>query len=123
MAVEGSKAGIYEWDIKNNNVYTTARWRELLGFSLDEKLDLSLEFFLSLVHPEDKEKISKHIDERIKIGGHYQFEVRMRLVDGSYCWFLDSGIIKVEGGVPVLAVGSIIDINITCYLKRNHMII
>jgi len=111
MAVESSKAGIYEWDIKNNKVYVSSRWRQLHGFDLDEKLGGTFEFFIGLVHPDDREMVSSQVEQSMKRGGSYQIELRMRNKAGEYQWFLDSGIVKLDNGTAHLAVGSIIDIS------------
>ena len=110
-AVKGAGAGIYEWDIVNNSVYASPRWKELLGYGGEADLNIDLEFFMKLVHPEDAEMTGKSINDAIAVGGAYQSELRMRRQDGSYHWFSDTGIIIMEEGKPSKAVGSIIDIN------------
>jgi PAS domain S-box-containing protein len=110
MAVEGSKAGIYEWQIQTNEVYVSSRWKNLLGYE-NEDLDVTLELFLSLVHSEDIEKTSSSIQKAIEDGSIYQNELRMKIKDGTYRWFLDSGLAMKENGIPVVAVGAINDIH------------
>lgn len=110
MAVEGSKSGIYEWQIQTNEVYVSSRWKNLLGYEKEE-LNVTLEFFLSLVHPEDVKSTSKTVQNAIDNGTSYQNELRMKLKDGSYHWFMDSGLAMKKDGVPVIAVGAISDIN------------
>ena len=110
MAVDGSRAGIYEWHIPTNTVYTSPRWYKLLGYE-DNEVEVNVEFFMSLVHPEDAERTSKNIESAMMRGTYYNNELRMRRKDGQYQWFHDHGIIKLEDGAPTLAVGSIIDIH------------
>ena len=110
MAVEGSKSGIYEWQVQTNEVYVSPRWKSLLGYEKDE-LDVTLEFFMSLVHPADVESTLATVQYAIDNGTTYQNEVRMKLKDGSYHWFMDSGLAMKKDGAPVVAVGAITDIN------------
>ena len=66
---------------------------------------------MGLVHPTDAERTSGSINAAMQGGGGYQNELRLKRKDGKYRWFQDSGIIQLEDGAPVLAVGSIIDIH------------
>ena len=111
MAVEGSKAGVYEWNIKTNQAFVSPRWKELLGYQDNESVDVTLEFFMTLVHPEDAERTGRNVQKAIESGSLYENEVRIRLKNGTYRWFHDTGIIRRIKGEPVLAVGSINDIH------------
>jgi PAS domain S-box-containing protein len=110
-ALAGTKAGIYEWNIAEDAIFISNRWKELLGYGPDDKLEMEMENFMKIVHPEDAERTSESIRSSMGGGSGYQNELRMRMKDGSYRWFLDSGIVIMEGERPVLAVGSIININ------------
>jgi len=110
-AVEGSGAGIYEWSVTSNAVYVSPRWRSLLGYESDEELDVNLEFFVNLVHPEDAKKTNQNIQLAIKNRSPYVNELRMKKNNGEYHWFLDTGIVKEVGNSDIVAVGSLIDIN------------
>ena len=110
-AVKGAGAGIYEWDISTNSVYVSPRWKELLGYSDDDGIEVNLEFFMGLVHQDDAVHTGKNIERAISVGGGYQNELRMRTKAGEYRWFRDTGIITYEISIPSKAVGSIIDIN------------
>jgi PAS domain S-box-containing protein len=111
MAVEGSKAGIYEWEITTNKVYVSSRWLELLGYGEDDDVDVNLEFFMSMVHPEDAEKTGTSIQKAMETGAIFENELRMKRKDGTYRWFYDTGLIRKENGSPTLAVGSISDVH------------
>jgi len=111
LAVEGTKAGIYEWDINAGKVYVSSRFKDLLGFSSNEGLEMELEILRSMMHPEDKDRSIRLVDKAIKKGETYQNELRFRLNDGRYRWFQDSGIVSKKGQSPKVAVGSLIDIN------------
>ena len=42
LAISGSNAGIYDWDIQNNIIYHSPKWKKLLGYEANElKLVLS----------------------------------------------------------------------------------
>lgn len=110
-ALEGTKAGIYEWDIVADSVFTSNQWKKLMGYGSDEDLRLDYNKFISLVHPEDIERTQQRVKKGMAEHGYYQNELRLRNKDGSYRWFFDSCIFIIENDEPALAVGSLIDIN------------
>jgi PAS domain S-box-containing protein len=111
LALEGSGAGIYEWDIANDKVFVSTKYKELMGYHPEEELIVTSQSLIESVHPDDKEKSSKNIIDAIQFGKAYQNEFRLKRKDGKYRWFLDSGIISMKDGVAIQAVGSLIDID------------
>ncbi|MEO5603342.1 MAG: ATP-binding protein [Cyclobacteriaceae bacterium] len=111
LAVEGTKAGIYERDIDTNILYVSSRFRDLLGFSSVEDSEIDYPVFESMIHPDDKERASSLVNAAIAQGTSYQYETRLILKNGAFRWFLVSGIVSKKSGSPHLAVGSIIDIH------------
>ncbi len=111
MALEGTEAGIYEWDIPSNKVFVSSRYKSILGYDPDEELDIDLKKLLSMIHPEDAARSAATIDSAVMKGTRYQNELRMQLKNGRYRWFLDSGVVSMKDGTATQAVGSIIDIH------------
>jgi PAS domain S-box-containing protein len=111
MAVMGTKAGIYEWDIKKGSILVSAYWRELLGITEGELPHITLEALTSLFHPEDIDRVNQTIQEVLKNHQPYQIELRLRTKTNGFRWFLDSGIVKTDQtGHAFLIIGSLIDI-------------
>lgn len=112
MAMQGSRAGIYEWDVRRNHVDVSDLWKSLLGYSPSEMMDVRLETFLEMVHPDDKERASASVMNHVKNHLPYNNEVRLRTKDGSFRWFQDAGVGRsdAEGNLQVV-IGSIIDIH------------
>ncbi len=111
LAIKGSRAGIWEWDVKSEKVYNSPVWKAMLGFNETELSDMTLEKFLSMVHPDDREKagiaVQAHLSDKVP----YLLEFRMLRKDGSILWVLDSGqAVWNEIGEPLQMVGSIVDI-------------
>jgi PAS domain S-box-containing protein len=111
MALQGTKAGIYEWRIQSNTVYISYQWKSLLEYEDHELNDMTVERFLSFIEPNDAVRISKSIEENLKNNQSYQYELRIRTKSGAYKWFLDSGVSKQEEGNASIVIGSIIDID------------
>jgi PAS domain-containing protein len=66
MALEGTRAGIYEWTLKNNSIYVSAYWKHLLGYEDTELNHVTIEQFLSFLHPEDVEYTSRAIENHLQ---------------------------------------------------------
>lgn len=112
MALQGTRAGIYEWHLKNNSIYISPYWKKLLGYEDYELTDLTFTIYQSFIHREDEEKVALLINEKIKNHTPYQNEYRLRTKSGVFKWFLDSGISKQDdAGNTTVIVGSIIDID------------
>jgi PAS domain S-box-containing protein len=112
LAIIGSNAGLWDWDIKNNAVYHGKKWKEMLGYNQDEVIDINIESFYAMIHPEDREHVKKAANRHLDRKTDFRTEYRIRKKDGTYQWVLDSGkAVQNEEGNPVRMVGSIIDIS------------
>lgn len=112
LAIAGSNAGLYDWDIENNVIYHAPRWKNLLGYDVDELEIFSIETFYEFIHPDDAERIKTTLENHLKTGIKYAEELRLKTKNGTYQWFADSGqAVWNEAGSPVRMVGSIIKIH------------
>lgn len=112
LAINGSNAGIYDWNIKENKIYHSPRWKRLLGYE-DEELEVfSIETFYELIHPDDVIRVQSTLEAHLKEGTAYSVECRLKTKSGDYHWFADSGqALWNEHGEAIRMVGSIIKIN------------
>ncbi len=112
MALQGTRAGIYEWHVQRNYVEVSDHWKSILGYSPSEMMHVTLETFMAMVHPEDAARTSASVMNHVKNQLPYQNEVRLRTKDGEYRWFQDSGVgMSDASGALQVVIGSIIDIN------------
>ncbi len=110
LAVRGSDAGLWDWDILNNSLYWSPRLKELLGYA-DDELDVDFDTFESLLHPDDREHMATAIEAHLKDRGLYDVEQRLRTKSGQYRWFRVRGqALWDEAGNPLRMVGSTTDI-------------
>lgn len=63
LALKGSNAGIWDWDITGNKVFST-RWKEMRGFAEDEISD-SVNECESRVHPDDYDRIFAQLNAHL----------------------------------------------------------
>lgn len=112
LAINGSNAGIYDWDIQKNSIYHSPTWKKLLGYDYDELDDFSVESFYDLIHPDDKSRAKAVLENHLLNGSRYSVEIRLQTKRGEYEWFSDSGqALWNENGDPIRMVGSVIKIH------------
>ena len=108
--------GIYIYNVKLGiNTYINDRYKELLGYDLDEINDMKPAEFFDLFHPNDRESIAAHMEEvaALKPGQHVEIEYRFRAKKGNWIWCLsrDSGFEYDETGKMVSFIGSFLSID------------
>ncbi|MBN2694290.1 PAS domain S-box protein [bacterium] len=111
LAINGTNDGIWDWDLRTNQIFLSKRWKEILGYQ-DFELENEFNSFASLVYGDDIEKINsylqKYLNGEIK---KYSIEFRMRHKNGSIIWILAKGeALRDELGVPYRMAGSHSDI-------------
>ena len=111
LAVEGINDGIWDWDIPNDELYLSPKWKELLGYK-DNELDNNFDTFIKLLHPDDVLSVLNYKDEFFKSGSDiYEKEFRMRQKNGTYCWVLARArALKDSNGKVIRMAGSHTDI-------------
>jgi len=91
LAALGSNDGLWDWDLRANRIFFSARWKEQLGAKDSELTDDPDEWF-DRVHPDDRERLlgdlSLHLEERTP---HLEVEHRVRHLDGNWRWMLVRG--------------------------------
>lgn len=111
LAVRGTNDGIWDWNIKTNEVFFSSRWKEMLGYEEEEIIN-HLDEWAKRIHPDDLGWVTEAIQEHFKRKTpFYITEHRVRCKDGSYKWILDRGqALWDEAGNPIRMAGSHTDI-------------
>ncbi|MBD2203471.1 PAS domain S-box protein [Calothrix sp. FACHB-1219] len=91
LVLQGTNDGIWDWDIKNNQVFFSTRWKQMRGYS-DDEISNQLEEWSSGIHPEDYDVVMQSLhDHFAQKTPFFQEEYRVKQKDGSYIWILDRG--------------------------------
>ena len=111
LAAEGANDGLWEWDLRTQELFVSGRWKAMIGLPATAGTG-PVEDWLSRVHPEDtaalKEALEAHIAGRSE---HFQNEHRIRHEDGTYRRFLCRGIaVRNSGRRSGRIAGSLTDI-------------
>ena len=90
-AIDGSKDGLWSWNLENNEVYFSKRFKQMLGYE-DHEFKNCLSECRERLHPEDKERVIESI--RASRNGkkeEYNEIFRMRHKDGRWIWIHSRG--------------------------------
>ncbi len=111
LALRGSNDGIWDWDLRTNEIFFSPRWKEMLGYA-DHELNNHMNTFFKLLDPEDVEPTQKAIHAHLRQEtSYFASEFRMRCKDGHYKWILARGqALWDDDGEPMRFVGSHVDL-------------
>ncbi|MFH2130787.1 MAG: PAS domain S-box protein, partial [bacterium] len=91
FALEGSQDGVLDWNLLSDQVFYSAGWKNMLGYTAAEIGDRMGEWE-SRLHPDDAESTkmatAAHLTGQ---SDHVEVEHRLRCKDGSYKWILNRG--------------------------------
>ncbi|HEY9707199.1 MAG TPA: PAS domain S-box protein, partial [Oculatellaceae cyanobacterium] len=112
LVLQGSQDGIWDRNLKTNEVFRSARWKEILGYE-DHEIPNNYEEWVERIHPDDIDRVMQVRQDYLtrKIPS-YALEYRLQCKDGSYKWFLmRAQAVWDESGSPVRMLGAVTDIN------------
>ena len=113
FALEGSGDGLWDWNVADNTVFFSRRWKEMLGFSEAELGDSPLEW-TRRIHPADRTRSLRTFRDYLDgKSPYYISEQRVCCKDGSYRWSLNRGMVvsRSEDGKPLRLIGTHSDIS------------
>jgi diguanylate cyclase (GGDEF)-like protein/PAS domain S-box-containing protein len=82
--LETSLDGYWEWDLQNNDLYLSPRWKAQLGYK-DHELKSEIDTWKNLLHPDDRSVILEKLDNYLaNPRGHWEAEFRLLNKNGGY---------------------------------------
>lgn len=111
LAVEGADCGIWDWDLIENQVYFSPKWKSYLGYE-DYEIKNTYTEWENLLHPEERDEVTLKITSyTLSKEGSYESTYRMRCKNGEYKWIYSKGkAIRNEEGKVIRIAGSHTDI-------------
>jgi len=111
VAVEGTEAGIWDWDILKNEVVFSVQWKAMLGYT-DAEIENSFAGWKNLWHPDDVAAIEKALTDHMNgLTKKYEIVHRCWHKDGDWRWIMTRGkILRNADEKPIRWIGTNIDI-------------
>src|SRR2546428_2744799 len=95
LAANAANLGLWVWNIRDDELWVTEKWRRLFGFAESEPV--SFERVLQAVHPEDRERTKQVVQQMFEGGGgEYENEYRITRPDGSIRWMAGYGSVELD---------------------------
>jgi PAS domain S-box-containing protein len=109
-ATRAGRVGIWEWDVAANRLVWTDSIYAIHGVS-KESFNATVEGFSELIHPEDRQRVSRAIERSLREDVPYELEFRAVRPNGTIVWIFTNAVVFREKGKPVRMIGATIDIS------------
>ena len=83
LVLDGTSDGLYDWDLERGTVFWSDQYYRMIGLKPGE-IEPTYENFIELIHPEDRDAVSKELQLHLKVPTKYVMEYRIRHKDGHY---------------------------------------
>ena len=111
LAIDAAGIGIFDWDLVTGQLIWDDRLLGLFGYARGE-FDESIDGFYARVHPDDLPRVSRALEEAIRVMGVYESEYRVMLPGGRTRWVGARGrALPDTAGTSVRVVGAAWDIS------------
>ena len=110
--MRGANDGLWDWDMRSDQVFYSQRWKAMLGYHADE-LEPDLSTWQRLVHPDDGLQAMAMIQDYVA-GKRDNFEIEFRMLhkDGHWVHILARGYLeRDDAGKPLRLAGTHVDIS------------
>jgi two-component system sensor histidine kinase/response regulator len=111
--IDGTQVGTWEWNVQTGATIFNERWAEIVGYRLEELQPVSIDTWLSLVHPDDQAASGAALEAHFRgETAAYDHECRMRHRDGHWVWVQDRGRVVswTDDGKPLMMFGTHADV-------------
>lgn len=108
LATVASGIGMWFWDLAADKLEWTDQSKSLFG--LDADPEISYQKFLSILHPEDRDRINDLVQQALTSKAEYDTEYRVVWSDGSVHWIAAKGKVFYEQNEPVGMMGTVREI-------------
>ncbi len=110
LTAETVGLGVFDWDLKTNEVYYSKIWKEQLGYA-PEELKGTYTTFKDLLHPEDADAVLKSLESALSHSAIWTESFRLRHKNGSYRWISSHGLlVRNEKGNALRMIGGHLDL-------------
>jgi PAS domain S-box-containing protein len=109
LALEAAGIRTFRWDLRTDRITWDGALDRLFGLE-QPKTVRSLDQFLALVHPDDRQEIIDRWERCRSEGQDFDSEFRVLWPDAEVRWFYGRGTTIIEDGHPIYVIGACFDI-------------
>lgn len=111
LAARAANDGIWDWNLKTNEIYYSIRWKDMLGYKENEISTGPNEWF-NRIFPDEQKKVQAELVSHLKgLTAHFECEYRIQHSNGTYLWALSRGLaVRDAKGTAYRMAGSQSDI-------------
>src|SRR5664280_638558 len=92
LAVRGANDGVWDWDLKSNEINYSPRWKAMLRFK-EKEISKSPDEWLKRVHLDDQKRLWQNLGLHLKgKTPHFECEYQIKDANGRYIWILTRGL-------------------------------
>ena len=92
LGVRATNDGIWDWNLKTNEIYFSVRWKEMLGHREDE-IGADVNEWFKRIHPDDRKQVQANLATHLQDSTpRFECEYRIQHANGSYLWVLSRGL-------------------------------
>ncbi|TXI92477.1 MAG: EAL domain-containing protein [Aquabacterium sp.] len=113
FAIDGSEIGLWDWNVPDNTVFFSTRWKTMLGHD-ESEIGNELSEWSSRIHPDDLRAVQADVQTLLNTPHtQYNNEHRVRCKSGNYIWILNRGKVveRNERGEAVRVIGTHTDLS------------
>ncbi|MGB6055444.1 MAG: EAL domain-containing protein, partial [Burkholderiaceae bacterium] len=113
LAIESTGDGVWDWNVRSNEMVYSCRFKEILGYAENEFPD-SYEAWKNCIHPEDQEQTVSRVHACLAgKAPAFRAEYRILCRDGDWKWVESHGIVVTRDGAggAIRATGTLTDIS------------
>ena len=130
LALDGANDGLWDWNIKTNEIYCSERWHSILG--LTDDLINNYNDWTDRIHPEDQGRFYAQLESHFQgTSSHFQCQYRISHQDGTFRWVLTRGLaVRDQQNQVYRMAGSLTDLSsnktnfdqLTNLVNRNFLL-
>jgi diguanylate cyclase (GGDEF)-like protein/PAS domain S-box-containing protein len=111
LAIHGTNDGLWDWDLRRNEIFYSPRWKAMLGFK-EEQIGNSPDEWLERVHLDDQKRLYQSLGAHLKEKSlRFECEYQIKDANGRYVWMLARGLAERDAeGKPCRMAGLQMDI-------------
>ncbi len=92
LAAQGSNDGLWDWNVRDNIIYFSSRWKSMLGFQ-EPEIGGDPGEWLERIHVGDRSRVKDEIAaHKSGLTDHFESEYRVQHKDGTFRWMLCRGL-------------------------------